>query len=228
MGSRVGYRGAYSAVRQLFAVQELRAFGVRIPLPADEGSPGPDGEPTDRVMLLETENYLPNQLLRDTDQMSMAHSIEVRVPLLDDSVVRVALALPASVRTAAGKRMLVAAAGGPQVTKRPFSLPFDVWLRGPLRRAGDMGPAVRGLPFAGEVPPGFRRHYGGTWKKVEPTGAVPGPWRFCGSGREPTTSVGECVRVLITVPNLDRSFGGPAVKVGQLASALAASGWMSA
>ena len=40
-------------------------------------------------MLLEAENYLPNQLLRDTDQMSMAHSIEVRVPLLDDSVVRV-------------------------------------------------------------------------------------------------------------------------------------------
>ena len=118
MGSQVGYRGAYSAVRQLFALQELRAFGVRIPLPVDGGSPGPDGEPTDRVMLLETENYLPNQLLRDTDQMSMAHSLEVRVPLLDDSVVRVALALPASVRTAAGKRILVAAAGGPLALSR--------------------------------------------------------------------------------------------------------------
>ena len=164
MGSRVGYRGAYSAVRQLFALQELRAFGVRIPLPADEGSPGPDGEPTDRVMLLETENYLPNQLLRDTDQMSMAHSLEVRVPLLDDSVVRVALALPASVRTAAGKRILVAAAGGPLVAKRPFALPFDAWLRGPLHEPVREALLSEDLPFATEVPPGFRRH---VWRNFE-------------------------------------------------------------
>ena len=172
------------------------------------------------MMLLETENYLPNQLLRDTDQMSMAHSLEVRVPLLDDSVVRVALALPASVRTAAGKRILVAAAGGPMVAKRPFALPFDAWLRGPLHEPVREALLSEDLPFAKEVPRGSGDTYGGTSKRVGRIGAVPGPWRFCGSGRERTTSDGECVRVLITVPSLDRSFGGPAVKVGQLASAL--------
>jgi asparagine synthase (glutamine-hydrolysing) len=96
--------------------------------------------------------------------MSMAHSIEVRVPLLDDSVLRVALALPASIRTAPGKRILVAAAGGPSVTKRPFSLPFDLWLRGPLREPVRDALLSEDLPFAAEVPRGFRRH---VWRKFE-------------------------------------------------------------
>jgi asparagine synthase (glutamine-hydrolysing) len=115
-------------------------------------------------MLLETANYLPDQLLRDTDQMSMAHSLEVRVPLLDDSVVRVALALPASLRTAAGKRMLVAAAGGHPVEKRPFALPFRAWLRGPLREPVREALLSQGLPFAAEVPLAFRRN---VWRSFE-------------------------------------------------------------
>jgi asparagine synthase (glutamine-hydrolysing) len=66
--------------------------------------------------------------------MSMAHSLEVRVPLLDDRVVEAALATPSEIRNKGGKALLQQAAGlqmeGP---KRGFTLPFDEWMRGPLR-----------------------------------------------------------------------------------------------
>ncbi len=78
-------------------------------------------------------NYLPNQLLRDTDQMSMAHSLEVRVPLLDDEVVNVALAFPGHVRAANGKQLLARASGARALPKRPFAPPFGRWLAGPLK-----------------------------------------------------------------------------------------------
>ena len=74
------------------------------PGPLPGSSPWADGRAGHGAATrFELGHYLPNQLLRDTDTMSMAHSLEVRVPLLDDSVVRVALALPASVRLAQGK-----------------------------------------------------------------------------------------------------------------------------
>lgn len=85
---------------------------------------------------LELHNYLPYQLLRDTDAMSMAHGLEVRVPLLDDEVVSCALGLqPGGPR---GKRVLAEAVDPsliPLTTlkKRTFTLPFDAWLHGPLQ-----------------------------------------------------------------------------------------------
>jgi asparagine synthase (glutamine-hydrolysing) len=89
------------------------------------------------------EHYLPHQLLRDTDIMSMAHSLEVRVPLLDDEVVSTTAALE-SIDGLPGK-WLLAASVDPQLLatasapKRTFTLPVDLWLRGPLRNwAGDM------------------------------------------------------------------------------------------
>jgi len=109
-------------------------------------------------MLLEMAHYLPNQLLRDTDQMSMAHSLEIRVPLLDDLVVRSALAIPADVRTAPGKALLARAAGlGSVNAKRPFALPFEQWMSGPLREAVREAVLSDQLPFADVIPTGFRR-----------------------------------------------------------------------
>jgi asparagine synthase (glutamine-hydrolysing) len=89
---------------------------------------------------LELTNYLQNTLLRDSDVMSMAHSLEVRVPLLDhllvEKILRVRGALKLS--DATNKPMLVAAVPGlpRDVHARPkmgFTLPFDAWFRGPLR-----------------------------------------------------------------------------------------------
>src|SRR5207253_6315829 len=117
--------GAYAALRGRFALNELPpAAAASIPEPALPAT----------AAKLEMAHYLPNQLLRDTDSMSMAHSLEVRVPLLDDAVVQVALHLPDSVRLTPSKALLARAAGiGPTREKRPFMLPFDRWLRGPLR-----------------------------------------------------------------------------------------------
>ena len=111
----------------------------------------------EKVAYLEMTNYLPNQLLRDADQMSMAHSLEIRVPLLDDRMVEAAFHIDPSVRMAPGKRALAQAAGLPPPTeKRGFTLPFDEWLRGPLRvslREGLLSPE---LPLGDILPAEWR------------------------------------------------------------------------
>jgi asparagine synthase (glutamine-hydrolysing) len=159
-----GSEGAYAAVRELRAPVLLRSAGVCVPSDADAVTSVDGCHPADRVTMLELRNYLPDQLLRDTDQMSMAHSLEVRVPLLDDNVVRTALALPAAVRAEEGKRLLARAARVPPTAKRPFALPFERWLRGPLRDPVRDALLSDELPFANELPGGFRR---GVWEAFE-------------------------------------------------------------
>jgi asparagine synthase (glutamine-hydrolysing) len=86
--------------------------------------------------------YTRDQLLRDTDVMSMAHSLEVRVPLLDDWLVETALRLPDAAKRDGGrpKHLLLEVVGPLLPTavrarrgKQGFTFPFDAWLRGPLR-----------------------------------------------------------------------------------------------
>jgi asparagine synthase (glutamine-hydrolysing) len=84
--------------------------------------------------------YLADDLLVKTDRMSMAHSLEARVPYLDPVVAELALALPTSlkVRGLSKKRLLrrVAASLVPREIvrgrKRGFSIPAAAWLRGEL------------------------------------------------------------------------------------------------
>jgi asparagine synthase (glutamine-hydrolysing) len=88
-------------------------------------------------------HYLRNVLLRDTDAMGMAHSVEVRAPFLDRDLVELVAALPGAVKRAGGgvKPLLAQAMTGELpdaiLTRRKmgFSLPFDRWLRGPLGRS---------------------------------------------------------------------------------------------
>jgi len=54
---------------------------------ADTIEPDP-GTPFGRVAALEASLYMRNQLLRDTDWASMAHSLEVRTPLVDATLLR--------------------------------------------------------------------------------------------------------------------------------------------
>jgi asparagine synthase (glutamine-hydrolysing) len=90
---------------------------------------------------LELRSYMVNILLRDTDAMSMRHSLEVRVPFLDHPVVEFALSLSDSAKrhTERPKALLVAALADilPEEVvsqnKRTFTLPWETWLRGPLR-----------------------------------------------------------------------------------------------
>lgn len=90
----------------------------------------------------ELRTYTHHQLLRDTDAMSMTHSLEVRVPLLDTALVEGILRLPTPAKQAGeGPKPLLRRAIGdllpPLVRdrsdKQGFIFPFEQWLRGPLR-----------------------------------------------------------------------------------------------
>jgi asparagine synthase (glutamine-hydrolysing) len=93
-----------------------------------------------QVSWLELRSYMLNTLLRDTDAMSMHHSLEVRVPFLDRSLVEKVLSLPGSVKKdpAKPKSLLLAAMGSllpKEITsqkKRTFTFPWENWLRGKL------------------------------------------------------------------------------------------------
>ena len=95
------------------------------------------------VSCLEARSYLVNTLLRDTDSMSMAHSLEVRVPFLHHPLVEFVTQLPESVKVGNGtpKALLVEALGDllpaevVQQPKRGFTFPWQEWLRGPLRES---------------------------------------------------------------------------------------------
>jgi len=89
------------------------------------------------VSWLELSQYMRSTLLRDTDAMSMAHSLEVRVPLLDYVLVERVLSLSGECKQVPGrvKPLLARAMEGvlpAQVItapKRTFTLPFEMWLR---------------------------------------------------------------------------------------------------
>ncbi len=92
-----------------------------------------DPTPEDTVSRLELTRYMRNQLLRDSDAMSMAHGLELRVPFLDLPVMDAVARIPAAVRLQPGKRFLLQAV--PEVPdwiahqpKRGFLFPFEQWL----------------------------------------------------------------------------------------------------
>ncbi len=84
---------------------------------------------------------MPNLLLRDIDAMSMAHSLEVRVPFLDHKFVEFAATIPSSLimRNGKGKYILLQALRKllPEEIlgrkKMGFIFPIDYWLKGPLK-----------------------------------------------------------------------------------------------
>jgi asparagine synthase (glutamine-hydrolysing) len=94
-----------------------------------------------QISVAEISTYMQNVLLRDSDQMSMAHALELRVPFLDYELVELLLAISDEVKLPnhGPKPLLVAAMGEwlPEtIVKRPkmgFTLPYEVWMKGALR-----------------------------------------------------------------------------------------------
>jgi asparagine synthase (glutamine-hydrolysing) len=95
-----------------------------------------------QISLLEARLYMGNMLLRDSDQMSMAHSLELRVPLVDHILAARLLATPGE-QKGFGRaqklwlRQAFARALPEEVFSRKkmgFTLPFALWLKGPLRQ----------------------------------------------------------------------------------------------
>jgi asparagine synthase (glutamine-hydrolysing) len=98
-------------------------------------------EPLARLQDVDLGIYLVDDLLVKTDRSSMAHSLELRVPFLDNEVAAMALGLatPLKVRGLAKKRLLRQALAPLlpreilRAPKQGFSIPVAAWLRGPLQ-----------------------------------------------------------------------------------------------
>jgi asparagine synthase (glutamine-hydrolysing) len=104
-----------------------------------------------RAQYADLKIYLPNDVLVKVDRMSMAHSLEVRAPLLDRRVVEAAFRIPAPVKLAGGrsKHLLRELAGRylpPSIVdrrKHGFDAPIGRWIAGPMHelfRADVLGP----------------------------------------------------------------------------------------
>ncbi len=95
-----------------------------------------NGPPLDSMLYVDTKTWLPDDLLVKADKMTMATSVELRVPLLDFQVLEFAASLPADfkVRGWTTKRILKAALADsiPQEIisrkKTGFPVPYGKWL----------------------------------------------------------------------------------------------------
>jgi asparagine synthase (glutamine-hydrolysing) len=94
-----------------------------------------------QMMRFDAETYLPEDVLTKVDRMSMAHSIESRVPLLDNHVIDFASSLPAAMKIKGERRkhVLKEVAGTLLPAeilnrrKQGFGVPLGTWFRGNLR-----------------------------------------------------------------------------------------------
>ncbi len=95
-----------------------------------------------QISYLESRCYMLNTLLRDSDALSMANGLEVRVPFIDHQLARKAISIPGAWKIKRGepKHLLVDALKGSLPSeivhrrKRGFTLPFEHWLKDELRR----------------------------------------------------------------------------------------------
>lgn len=95
----------------------------------------------DAIAYVDFQTQLPEEFLFFTDRLSMAHSLEVRVPFLDHEFVELAMQIPPEIRTRATDfKYLLKRAMGPllppallKAPKRGFVIPITLWLRKQLR-----------------------------------------------------------------------------------------------
>jgi asparagine synthase (glutamine-hydrolysing) len=106
------------------------------------------------VQYADLKTYLPGDILTKVDRASMAHSLEVRVPILDHKFVEWSARLPSSLKLSGreGKHIFKKALEphlGNDIlyrSKMGFSVPLGTWFRGPLRER--VGAALSGPVLA--------------------------------------------------------------------------------
>ena len=138
-GQRVSLQTAALARRVMIGDRDLELLGLPTPDFPEHGQFFVDefGE----ISWAELRGYMQNILLRDTDQMSMAVSLETRVPFLDHELVELCLSLSEKAKrpTQETKSLLLEGCRDllvPEVYQRQkqgFALPMDYWLRNELQ-----------------------------------------------------------------------------------------------
>lgn len=98
-------------------------------------------DPLAQQQYVDIKSYLVDDILTKVDRMSMAVSLEVRVPLLDHRIVEFALGLPAHLKLRRGTTKVILREAMKDLLpdsilnkpKEGFSIPLKHWLRGPLQ-----------------------------------------------------------------------------------------------
>jgi len=127
---------AYRAIRSFYTANEAIRLAEHYTGGGLKSVEFPDQEPQptigDSVSELEILQYMKNQLLKDSDVMSMAHGLELRTPFVDSRFIDSISKIPAVQRLEFGKRLLLKAV--PEVPewvanqrKRGFRFPFEQW-----------------------------------------------------------------------------------------------------
>lgn len=93
-----------------------------------------------KVSVLEISTYMQNVLLRDADQMSMAHALEIRVPFLDHRLIEFVLGVSDKYKFPHTPKELLTESVGDliprEIIDRPkmgFTFPWAVWMRSELK-----------------------------------------------------------------------------------------------
>lgn len=141
----------YPVNRQTMLDQRISAVSGKARLPVNSvhdmlsqkvafGHPGFELPLLSKVSFAEMSTYMQNVLLRDTDQMAMAHALEVRVPFLDHKLVEFVMGVNDQNKYPhTPKKLLVDSMGDllpPEIVNRPkmgFTFPWAIWMKSELR-----------------------------------------------------------------------------------------------
>ncbi|MES2618282.1 MAG: asparagine synthase (glutamine-hydrolyzing) [Bacteroidota bacterium] len=135
---------AYYAIRKLFSGSQIST--ILNEYDGFDNTHYPKSSHYSDISVSEWNNYLMPVLLRDTDQMGMAHALEIREPLLDYKLVNYVLSLPDHYKNGATPKSLFVDAMGDllpaEIVNRPkmgFVLPWEKWLKQEMKSTVDEG-----------------------------------------------------------------------------------------
>lgn len=171
--------------RKLFSAEFTRTLGGYSAVEVFRGyaKKAPSKDPLSLIQYLDLKTYLPGDILTKVDRASMAHALEVRVPLLDHQFVEWVCRLPPELklRGQEGKYIFKRALEPhlpDDVLYRPkmgFAVPLAAWFRGPLKqrvRDALLGPVLRDTGYfnmkyveqlVNEHQSGFGEHSAALW-----------------------------------------------------------------
>ena len=140
LGPDLSRSARHDRLRAYWSDDDLRALGFSPHVRYGDWDPPDQAPAASAVSVLELSGYMRSMLLRDGDSMTMACSIELRLPFLDHELVDLCLKSQAARWSADRPKPVLRHIAGPLLPaatieggKRGFELPMGVWMQGPLR-----------------------------------------------------------------------------------------------